>query len=82
MEIEVGQCWTHKLTSMKFSVVLVDGNEILLEPEGDGQELTLSKELLFQEFRCPAMRRARVAAGGGKKKKRIKPGKIRRGLRR
>lgn len=76
-DIEVGQKWTHKLTQMSFHVVLVDGDEILLDPEGGGTELTLSSELLVQEFRCPGVR-----SHSSKPDRKIKPGKIRRGLRR
>ncbi|HAA57209.1 MAG TPA: hypothetical protein DCE42_20755 [Myxococcales bacterium] len=78
VDIEVGQRWTHKMTSMAFSVALVDGDEILLEPEGDGAELTLSRNMLIQEFKCPLFRRCQSRG----KQKRIKPGKIRRGARR
>ena len=81
IDIEIGQRWTHKLTSMNFQVVLVDESEILLEPVGDGTELSLSRDLLLQEFNCPAARRAQVSAKNSKKR-RIKPGKIRRGVRR
>ncbi len=77
VEIEVGQRWTHKLTDMSFRVILVDGDEVLLDPEGDGSELTLSPNMLMQEFRCPGVRRH-----SSKPTRRIKPGKIRRGLRR
>lgn len=76
-DIEVGQQWTHKLTKMSFKVVVVEGDEVLLDPVGEGSELSLSPQLLVQEFRCPGVR-----LGGGKPRRRIKPGKIRRGLRR
>ncbi len=78
VEIQVDQCWVHKLTELKYRVVLIDGDEILLAPEGgEGQELTLSMELLLREFRCPGMKKH-----SSKPKRKIKPGKIRRGLRR
>lgn len=79
-EVEIGQKWTHKLTSLAFRVAVVEGEEVLLEPEGDGQELTLTRKLLLQEFRCPGVRRSTQKSG--KSKRRIKPGKIRRGARR
>lgn len=79
-EIQVGQRWTHKLTSLAFSVALIDGDDVMLEPEGDGQELTLTRELLMQEFRCPMVRRS--SQKGKKSKNKIRPGKIRRGARR
>jgi len=81
IEITIGQRWIHKLTSMSFQVELVEGDEVILMPEenSDGQELTLSKKLLQQEFRCPAARRAQLSE---KNRRRIKPGKIRRGVRR
>jgi hypothetical protein len=76
--IEAGQRWTHKLTSMSFRVILVDEDDVLLEPEGDGQELTLTQQLLLQEFKCPEVRNPSKK----KNQRRIKPGKIRRGVRR
>ena len=76
-DIEIGQRWTHTLTGMAFVVILIDGEEILLDPEGEGQELTLSPSLLLQEFACPSVR-----SHSSKPSRRIKPGKIRRGLRR
>ncbi len=76
INIEVGQCWIHKLTALKYRVVDVDGDEVLLDPEGEGQELTLSQELLIQEFHCPEFRKH-----NNKPRRKIKPGKIRRGLR-
>lgn len=79
-QVEVGQRWTHKLTTMAFRVALIDGDDVMLEPEGEGSELTLTRELLVQEFRCPAVRRS--SQKSKKDRKRIKPGKIRRGVRR
>ncbi len=76
--ITLGQKWTHKLTSLQFSVALVDGEDILLEPQGAGQEITLEKNLLLQEFKCPDFRKPQSK----KEERRIKPGKIRRGVRR
>ncbi|MCB9638741.1 MAG: hypothetical protein H6727_07545 [Myxococcales bacterium] len=77
-EIEIGQLWTHKLTKLSFRVAVVEGDEVMLEPEsGEGQEITLSRKLLMQEFKSSAVRRA-----SGKSSRSIKPGKIRRGLRR
>ncbi len=78
VDIEVGQRWTHKLTDMSFQVVLVDDDEVLLDPEGEGTELTITPQVLVQEFRCPGVRRSNAK----KPSRRIKPGKIRRGLRR
>ena len=51
-ELELGQRWTHKLTKQSFLVAVVEGEEVLLEPEGDGMELTISPTMLYQEFRC------------------------------
>ena len=78
INVEIGQRWTHKLTNMSFRVAVVEGDDVMLEPEEDGgQELTLSCKLLMQEFRSSAARRA-----SDKADRSIKPGKIRRGLRR
>ncbi|MCK6512461.1 hypothetical protein L6R29_21235 [Myxococcota bacterium] len=78
LEIEVGQLWTHKLTKLSFRVAVLEGDDVMLEPEtGEGHELTLTRKLLMQEFKSSAIRRA-----SGKSSRSIKPGKIRRGLRR
>lgn len=76
-DIEVGQRWTHKMTDLVFHVALLEEDSVLLEPETGGQEITLTRELLMQEFWSPSVRR-----NPGKKQRDIKPGKIRRGLRR
>lgn len=78
MDIEVGQKWTHKLTDMSFQVILVDGDEVLLDPVGEGTELTITPQILVSEFRCPGVRRNNAS----KPSRRIRPGKIRRGVRR
>jgi hypothetical protein len=61
---------------MAFRVSVIDGDEVLLDPEGEGKELTLTMKLLLQEFFCPSVRRHNHQT------RKIKPGKIRRGLRR
>ncbi len=78
VDIQAGQRWTHKLTDMSFRVILIDEDDVLLEPEGDGKELTLTQELLLSEFKCPDVR----SPTKKKNQRRIKPGKIRRGVRR
>ena len=76
----IGQVSLFRLSGQRQVPVLVDGDEVLLEPEGGGQELTLSRVLLIQEFRCPELRRLQVQER--QRSKKIKPGKIRRGVRR
>jgi len=57
-EIEIGQRWTHKLTNLSFLVSAVDEEEVMLEPENEGQSLLLPLKTLAQEFKNPIMRRS------------------------
>ena len=50
-EIEAGAQCTHKNTSLRYLVVAVEGEEILLEAQTDGHEpLTVPAGLFLKEF--------------------------------
>ena len=68
-EIEPGASFTHKNTGLRYTVVTVEENEILLEPETSGHEpLMVKTELFLSEFIGGVLgaRRGRRAGGGGR----------------
>jgi CspA family cold shock protein len=68
-EIEQGASCTHKNTGLRYTVVAVEENEILIEAETSGHEpLTVKTELFLSEFALggySGARRGRRSGGGG-----------------
>jgi cold shock protein len=67
-EIEQGAACTHKNTGLRYTVVAVEENEILIEAETSGHEpLTVKTELFLSEFAIggySGARRSRRSGGG------------------
>ncbi len=71
-EVESGAQCTHKNTGLRYGVVAVEGEEVLLEAQTDGHEpLTVPAELFLKEFhigeRYSAARRSRGRGGRGRR---------------